>query len=248
MSNKSYRNIGVAIIVAILAVGTYFYLSTQENDQGTSVSSNRPAPVVKKTNNLPESPPGEEVTPEDKPETNESSPSESATEVPAEAFDQEFQKEQKRIITSYQSLTRLEVDLPQNMVFREIDTDDEVAILYGSEIIGEGEMAIVASKRTAGPEAIADFLNQNKGSFPMLKTSGFKITGEIRTLSAPEETGIGKITLIPGGKKNGKEVWAAHLQRKDNGGSYLFIMEDRSSVFSNNEGRFDSMLDSLKTK
>lgn len=252
MSNKNSRNFGVAIIVAILAVGAYFYLSTQENDIGPTLPINRPEATEKQPpvdTNVPSTPdPSTAETPSEAPSE---TVSESEPEPPKEPpFDQQFLEEQKRITTAYKSLARLEMDLPPNMEFIEVDAGENVAVLYGSEIAGDGDssMAIVASKKTAGPEGISDFLNQNKEAFPMLKDRGFEISGKVQTFNAPDETGLGKVTLIPGGAKNGKEVWAAHVQRKDGGGSYVFIVEDRPDVFDNSEESFAALLETMKAK
>lgn len=247
MANKNSRNIGVAIIVGILAVGVFFYLSTEENDliptQPATSSPEAPETAPKTEEPVQPTDPAVSELPVDEPVTEvpEQTP-------PVEAFDKEFLEEQKRITTSYKSLSRLEIDLPENMSFIEVDAGENVAVLYGSEVGGDTKMAIVASKKTAGPEGVSDFLNQNKEAFPMLKERGFKISGNIQTFNAPEDTGLGKITLIPGGEKNGKEVWAAHVQRKDGGGSYVFIVEDHPHVFDNSEESFAALLDTMKAK
>ena len=106
----------------------------------------------------------------------------------------------------------------------------------------------MAAARQASPQTIAAFLQDQKARIPLLNNQDFKISGELKVVSGPKNSGISKITIIPGGEMNGSMVFAAYLERNDKKGSYVFVMEGSPSYFKNHEGDMEYMMSSLLAK
>lgn len=249
MNNKKVRILGVAIICAILLGGAYYYLVTSE-EPGPTFSNDLPVPttplLTESSGEAPVSDQGVASTSpgERKPIDTKLQVSKVIEPLP----DEKLIEEQKRLLSKFKSEIKLDIKLPENMIFEALDVEDEIEVIYGQGVGIDREMAVLASRAKASPETIINFLNEAKDSIPMLKEGGFKKSGSIQSVTPPKETGLKSVTLIPGHEKSGKRVMAAYLVREDNQGSYLFLMEANPSYFENNDGTFEEILNSIKVR
>lgn len=235
------RVIGVAIIIGALATGALVYLG-QDDDQISSV------PVVQ-SGRRTKTPPVVSEPPVAVTENSVNTP-ETVTAAPVaepEAPLDEYSKHQEILVNEFKDKIKLNIALPSDMNFEELDLDaDEVAAMQGTA--NGKKMAILASPKSGSPQAVAGFLLEQKKRIPQLNNHDFKISGDLKTIPGPKNSGISKITIIPGGDNNGYLVYAAHLERSDKKGSYVLIMEGSPAYFEKYEGDLDNMLSSLSTK
>lgn len=239
MAKKDYKLVGVAITIGVLAIGALLYMNSQEEPE--IELSNTPRPRPRKVEVPQEAPPIAEST------TVPTQPTVTATppEVAPVVVDPVV-KEQKDKLENFKNLLRLEFELPPGMHYVELDLENGVAALQATS--PGRKILIMGATRTASPELIASYLREQKSSIPMLMKHDFKISGELQNVAPPKGSGIAKITVIPGGTIEGNPVYAAYLERSDKKGSYVFLLEANTSQYTQYEGMFDQMLESLKTK
>ncbi len=240
MQKKEIRLIGVAIIIGALAIGTYLYMESED-------------PLA----DLPEATPAQKVT---TPVSQATAPAETATvpvpqvKTPEETAPKDIVpppvdpiiSQQQELLKNFKQQIFLDINLPSDMKYDQLDLDEGVAAMQGTS--PNKKMVILAARRTATPQTIASYLQDQKNKIPVLQNHDFKISGDIKIVPAPKGSGISKITVIPGGEKNGQMIYAAHIERSDKKGSYVFVMEASPSYFDSREGDLDNMLDSLKIK
>lgn len=248
MSKEKFKPVGMAIIVGTLAIATFLYLKSQRDsevadDVEVVLPENAAVPEQTATNS-------EEKL--DSTASGEAKPSEApAVELaPAEKTPQEiFADEQKKLIETFKSDIRLQVNLPEDLHYYPLDLEDDVEGLHGVQGgSGDQKLTLLAARATGSPETIVNFLNLSKDSIPLIKENGFKINGEIQRLPPPKDSGIRAVTIIPGGEKSGRTTIAVHLERSDKLGSYLFIIEASPSYIDYNDDKFEAMLNSVKAK
>lgn len=240
MQKKEIRLIGVAIIIATLGIGAYLYNESDDplagmNEAGPTTPVNTPVPEV--------AAPAETI-PTAAPEV--AQPVETvAKETPAPYIDPLI-TQQEELLKNFKQQIFLDINLPADMKFDELDLDEGVAAMQGTS--PSKKMVILAARRTATPQTIVSFLQEQKNRIPVLQNHDFKISGEVKTVPVPKNSGISKITVIPGGERNGQLIYAAHIERSDKKGSYVFVMEASPGYFEKHDGDLDNMLDSLKIK
>lgn len=240
MQKKEIRLIGVAIIIATLGIGAYLYNESDDpladmNEAGPTAPVKTPAPEVAAPAETSPTTTAPEVT----------QPLESvAIEVPAPV--DPLITQQEELLKNFKQQIFLDINLPADMKFDELDLDEGVAAMQGTS--PSKKMVILAARRTATPQTIVSFLQEQKNRIPVLQNHDFKISGEVKTVPVPKNSGISKITVIPGGERNGQLIYAAHIERSDKKGSYVFVMEASPGYFEKHDGDLDNMLDSLKIK
>ncbi len=240
VAKKDFKLVGVAIVIGVLAVGAFLYLGQEEDLTVTLPDTPRP----KKPRPEPKSTPTEVVNSPQ--ETPVATPTEKTPPQPTTPIVDNVLKEKADKLQAFKNLLKLEVTLPQGMNFVELDLDAGVAAMEGT--LPGKKLLIMGAARTATPELIASYLREQKVSIPMLVKHDFKISGDLQNITPPKGSGISKITLIPGGSHDGYQIFAAYLERGDKKGSYVFLMEASPNQFTQFEGDFDIMVDSLKTK
>jgi hypothetical protein len=238
MAKKDFKLIGVAITIGVLAIGALYYMNLEE-EPVVSI----PAPRRVKRPKVEAPKPTEEAAVVAV-ETPKETPVIDAPKVPV--IPDAVLKEKADKLQAFKNLIKLDVQLPAGMNFTELDLEAGVAAIEGNA--PGRKMLIMAAARSASPETIAGFLREQKTNIPMLSKYDFKISGDLQNVTPPKNSGISKITIIPGGVNEGSQVFAAYLERTDKKGSYVFVMEASPSQFTQYEGDFDIMTDSLKTK
>lgn len=241
MQKRELRLIGVAIIIGALAVGAYFYSNSEETPLATEtpvVSPNTPVPTPEVAT------PATETAPvADQPAQVTEATANVAVEPPAP---DPLVTHQEQLLKNFKDKIRLNIALPGDMNFDELDLDADVAAIQGNS--PDKKMAILAAATTASPQSVAAFLQEQKGRIPLLGNHDFKISGDLQSVPAPKNSGISKITVIPGGEKNGSVIYAALIERSDKKGSYLMLMEGSPAYFEKYEGDMDNMLSSISVK
>jgi hypothetical protein len=240
MQKREIRLIGLATIIGALAVGAYFYSSSEEFSEApvTAASPSQVAPERASTAVEVQSPGAE--TPSKLPE--EVSAKVETTPLPVDPL----VTQQEELIKGFKDKVKLNITLPGDMKFDELDLDAEVAAIQGNS--PDKKLAIFAAPTAAGPGVVASFLQENKSRIPMLGNHDFKISGDTKSIPPPKNSGISRITVIPGGEKNGLQIYAALLERSDKRGTYLLVMEASPNYFETYDGDMDNMLSSISAK
>lgn len=242
MQKREIRLIGVAIIIAALGIGAYLYLNAEESPLFSA--------DPEETQDLPEARRAEVVAASTDNKPMQESPVDTSRPVEvvqnaAPEIDPLFANQQL-LIKNFKDKVKLDVYLPEDMKFDEIELDAEVAAISGAS--PDKNMAVFAARTSASPKVVEAFLQEQKARIPMLVKYDFKISGQLQKIPPPKNSGISKITVIPGGENNGSLVYAALIERSDKKGSYLMLMEGSPAYFSNSDGDMDKMLSSLMAK
>lgn len=166
---------------------------------------------------------------------------------PANPHYDSYLQDQLRLIQEFKALTRLDIDLPGGMDYIPLDLDDEVATISGTSFDQERRFTMFASKRKVSvPEAL-QFLEVNREALPLIQGYRF-LPRKAFHWAAPPQSGLGEFTIIPATTVKGKTVFGALSSREDGAGTYLFLFEARAGYFDENEGFFEGLLQSLRTR
>ena len=250
MIKKEYRLITVAIIIGALGIGAFLFLSSRDSESPAIIEDHSTTPLDKASQDPEMTSPteGASVEGDQKPAITENAgPRKPTPEELAQHTDPEIEH-QKKIVNDFKNLTKMNVKFPPDFKFKNLDIDDQVAGIEGVSAKGDRKLVILATPSNPTPGVIAGYLADQKGNIPALADHNFKISGKVENVEVPPGKGIAKITLIPGGEKDGTKIFAAHLQRTDGKGSYVFIMRASQNYYDNYEGEVDSMLESFSTK
>jgi hypothetical protein len=155
---------------------------------------------------------------------------------------------QEKLLEDFRILTHLDLVVPPDMSFFNLDLDDRIAGIYGTTNSGNRDFVALASERIVTPREAARYLQDNEGLFPFLKNSTFELSKTLK-VSSPENSGLGDLEIIPvknSSRKN--KVYAALVHRKDKKGSYLFMLDAPKDYFDQNESGLEVMLQHLKTR
>lgn len=244
MLKKEKRLVGVAIIIGTLTVGAFLYLGSEDEVADTAPVL-RPKAARLRPAEVQETPTDGTVASDPSATTPEAVVTEKPT-MPDAPYVDPLAKQQEDLIKGFKDKIRLNINLPGDMKFDEIEIEDEVAAMQGNS--PDKRMVILAAAKSASPQAVAGFLSEHKARIPLLNNHDFKVSGELRVYAAPKNSGISKITVIPGREVNGSAVYAALLERTDKKGSYVFVMESSPAYFEKYDGDFENMLAGLSVK
>lgn len=155
--------------------------------------------------------------------------------------------EQDAMKKRFKKKVKIHIDLPPHLDYIELDMEDSVAAIYGSNSASEQEFAMLATDKKVNVEDVMQYLKDSADALPLIKSHTFQ-PDKMATVKAPESTGLGNLKIIPSSESDGKGAFAAIAERKDGKGTYLFLMEAPSPYFDQNEEGLELMLKSIKTK
>lgn len=158
-----------------------------------------------------------------------------------------FASRQQKTIDQFSQISRVKIKLPTNLQYKELDFDENVAVLYAQHPIGKRKLAVLATKGKVNVDTALKFVNDSKSHLPIVRGNGFQISGAIQNVKAPEGSGLKNIQVLPGPTEDGLTTYAVHAERADGKGTYLFMMQDRSLAFEI-ESEFDAMIDTVKAE
>lgn len=155
---------------------------------------------------------------------------------------------QEKLLEDFRNLAHLDLVVLPDMSFFNLDLDDGIAGIYGTNLSGDRDfVALATERRVSAREAVA-YLDEYKGLFPFLKRSSFDLSKTF-TVEAPDGSGLDDLQIIPSETKSGKnKVYAALVARKDKKGTYLFMLDAPEAYFDNNEAGLEVMLKNLKAR
>ncbi len=148
----------------------------------------------------------------------------------------------------FQSEARLKLSIHPNYNLQKIDLDDNVMSVYGSSLDGKQKLAVMAAKGNFTIEQIEAFINENKQALKFSNNKVFVAYDKPQVFPGLDGSGISKVTVFRGTEVEGRILNAAYIQRSDNQGSYLLLLESENSYVDNVEGEIDSMYSSLKAE
>lgn len=152
---------------------------------------------------------------------------------------------QKKLVREFKNLVKLEVMLPSNIEFVNVEMDDGVAAIYGSNLGQDKQLAVFAARGKIKLSQAVDYLEESQKGIPILEKRKF-LVDQVQTIKAPESSGLGDLQVIPTTEKDGKAAYGALVERKDGKGTYLFLMEASADYFENQEESLEKMLQSAK--
>jgi hypothetical protein len=147
-------------------------------------------------------------------------------------------------LEDFKKLVELDFTAPAGEDFYNLELDQVEAIASHNE--NEG-IAIVAAPFKATVDQAIKFIKEDRADFKFLKTQDFNSKGDLTNISPPANSGISRITLVSGGKSDGRTTYAAIAERADGRGTYLFILKTSSS-FESIGPQIKEVLGSLKTR
>ncbi|PIP93359.1 MAG: hypothetical protein COW00_20315 [Bdellovibrio sp. CG12_big_fil_rev_8_21_14_0_65_39_13] len=156
--------------------------------------------------------------------------------------------EQELLKTDFQKTIKANVKLPENLKYTQLDLEDGIGGLYGTDASGQNEFAMLGTEKSATLDQIVDYLNNSQGALPQVRNGDFPNRPVIRKITPPSGRGISSIQVIQGKKSSDRMLYAAIVERSDRKGTYVFVMKAPTSFFDTNEGMLDSMLESLQVK
>jgi hypothetical protein len=154
---------------------------------------------------------------------------------------------QKKLIKDFKNQIKLEIKLPQNMIFTPMDMEDEIAGIYGSSLSGDKDFVIMATPKAVNVSQVVEYLNDSRNAFPLLQNHKL-LPDKIIEIPAPQSSGLNNLKIIPSSSYKGQSAYAALALRKDGKGTYLFLLEAPSMYFDQNEDGLELMLESIKSR
>ncbi len=240
-SGKSQKN--MAILLGLLGLGLAYFLfvGDEETDftaptERTITLKKRPRPV-KIENPSNESKPDAGVKPNEVSEVVSVKPQEALPEI-------KKRKSPEVVLQEFKNLVELDFSPPSNIKFHNLELDQVEGI--GSHAGDEG-IAVIAAPFKASIDQAIKYIRDDRNDFMFLNGQDFSKLGEPKSIPAPENSGISRITLIPGGETNGKSNYAALAERADGRGTYLFILKTSDSS-DNVLPQINQFLGTLKTR
>lgn len=155
--------------------------------------------------------------------------------------------EQERLIRAFKEKIHLSIDLPPGMEFIELDLSESVAGLSGTSLDGKQKFVVLATKGVVDLQTVQAYLAEEKGAFPLLRNHELQ-PDKIIKFTPPSSTGLSELSIIPATENKDSDLYAVLAPRKDEAGSYLFIMEAPGRHFEDNEDGFEKMLNTIKAK
>ena len=221
MSRRELKYVLMATFVGIVLFLAVSHFTDRTDDFETG-------PVPMSAWESPQTPMGQ-----DSPVVSGSLPPATATETGAPT---QVPDPQQQVRNEFQELIRLQVTLPNDFYYVNLDIDDKVAVLYGNQ--GSKELAVLATDSTASMDQVVSFLNDYKNAIPVLGGADFKITGDPQSISLPADSGLSNGRVIPGPVTKNSQLVGAYLERSDRKGSYFFIMRAEPEFFEHHDGFF----------
>jgi hypothetical protein len=228
----------VAILIASVGLGIFLYLNSDEENFIEPTVNYR----SKKSN------PKSVTDTIDEVKTEDTVISETSTTNDSESLDQQQQKPEKneKTWTEFQQEAKLNMSIHPNYELFKVDIDDKILSIYGTNERNGNKIAVLAGHGNFTTAQITDFINENKKSLKFLNGKDISIDEKPRIVPGPEGSGISKISLMNAGEVDGRVLNVAYIQRKDNLGSYLVILESSNGYTDSADGEIDRMYSSLK--
>jgi hypothetical protein len=237
--SNSSQKIKAPLLIVLLTGALLFWYSQDENqgddisDKNTVTLKPRPRPVKKEVTS-----PTEEMT--ETQEKNGNPETNTATDVaPPRVY-----KSPEAVLEDFKKLAELDFKTPEGFKFYKLEFDKIAGIASHDD--NEG-LAILAAPFKASVDQVIQFIRNDKADFKFLKSQDFSSTGDLKYLEPPQNSGISRITVIPGGEFNGHSSFATLIERVDGRGIYLFILRSPNS-YENLKPQINEVVSSLKTR
>lgn len=150
-------------------------------------------------------------------------------------------------IKKFKEKIKLKINLPKNLDYVDMDMEDNIAGLYGSNLKGDKSFVVLATTGDVSMKDAVGYLNESKKAFPLLEDHKL-LPEKAISFSPPKSTGMGEMKIIPATSANGTTVYAAMGERADGKGSYMFMMEAPEKFFQESEGTLDQMMMSMQAQ
>lgn len=259
---ESSNNQGLPVIILLVvgAVGYFSYDKITKETQKAGIEETQTANVKKKRNaepepiEYPESSPysasgglkEEKADESEQPQENNGEDAEKVEGVQAEITKkvEERKRQQEVVRNNFKSLLQVDINLPKNLHYAELDLDEGLAGIRGTGSGDVRDFSILGTKKKVSAQLATAFLNESNSGVPT--SQGARFTGKSKIkVKVPPGKGISKIEVIDSSNPN---VKAALISRADGKGSYLFVLKGQSGFFENNEGFLDNMLKNFQAK
>jgi hypothetical protein len=240
-SGKSQKN--MAILLGLLGLGLAYFLFVGDEETDFTAPTENKITLKKRPKLVKMETPFKESSTNDTNKSNEArvEVSEKPTETPLAI---KKRKSPEVVLQEFKDLVELDFSPPSDIKFYNLELDQFEGIASHT---GEEGVAVIAAPLKATVDQAIKYIKDDRSDFIFLNGQDFSKLGEPKSIPAPENSGISKITLIPGGEANGKSSYAALAERVDGRGSYLFILKTTDSS-DNVLPQINQFLGTLKTK
>ncbi len=230
------------VFLAVGIIALYFFTKTQEDE-----SLPKEVKLKSRQKNIVKDTPKEESSGEISTQGNgdPSEASQNTTQRPENTtIGTETIRKPQEVLEDFKKLTHLDFSAPAGFDFHELDFDKIAGIASFDD---KSAVAILAAPFKASTDQVVKFIKDYKSSLRFMNGNDFVVTGEFQTLVPSNNSGLSKITLIPGNKVDGSQVYAALTERLDGKGTYLFILKTPGDLNSARP-EIDKFIETLKTK
>lgn len=155
----------------------------------------------------------------------------------------------KEAVQNFQKDAFIDFNAPSSMKFVEVDMDldNDIATLYGTDHATKTSVALLARRGTAEPDQVKPFLVANDGSIPNLPLS------VVQQMGAPTRG-----QASPGSGLSDPYVWEIQqgattyvislMPRADSQGVYLGFVKGPTATFEAAEGYYDGIFNQIKVR
>lgn len=150
----------------------------------------------------------------------------------------------KEVLQDFKNFVELDFTLPKDFAFFNLGLEKFEGIASFNETSG---ILIIAARDRISTGNVIQYLQTYKSEISFLNNHHFKISGETKNLPIMANSGISKISLIPGGSSNDIFFYAAIVERADGRGTYLFLYKTKMP-FEKIQPEIDNFVGSLRTK
>lgn len=154
---------------------------------------------------------------------------------------------QHKMLEDFKTKIHLDLPFPPALDYLDLDLDDRVAGVIGSSVDGKKTFAVLATDQKVSPEAAIAYLKDSSDSFNFVRNHEFDTEKKI-SFPSPETSGLKPLTIIPSTDHKGLGLYVALAERKDEKGSYLFMMEAPKKEFDENDDGLQMMLNMVKVR
>lgn len=158
----------------------------------------------------------------------------------------EHRKAQDKLIRNFKKKIHLDMEFPVAYDYIDIDLDENVAAMIGTSLDGKKSFTVIATNQKVSVEDAIKYVKSSTDAFPFL--SNHRFLDKKISFTPPESTGLKPLTIVPASTHQGQGLYVALTERKDNKGTYMFMIEAPYQYFDANEDGLERMLGTVKAK
>lgn len=148
---------------------------------------------------------------------------------------------------SFGNQSHLSVPYPQELDYRPLDLDDDIAAINGYNTALGVNLSLLAKAGSYGPSDLQEFLAEYGSAIPGFNSSIIDNISENSAERPPAQSGSGlKSPYVWSVQYGNKTLTVALVQRQDGQGTYLAVLSGPTSYIDGNEDKYDAIYSQIK--